>query len=93
MEAQHTSCRISHPSLVKWVPRKDLIRASLDTRNGQGFSYGSSELIALGTNSERQRELRKSNYKSLENVIGTRRITDLVFESLAQETLQNEIKL
>ena len=32
-------------------------------------------------------------YKSLENVVGTRRFTGLVFGSLAQETLKDEIKL
>ena len=45
MGAQHTRCRISHPSLVKRVPRKYLIRANLDIRNGQGFSYGTLEFI------------------------------------------------
>ena len=67
MEAQHNRCQISHPSLVKWVPRKDLICANLDIYNGQGFSYGSLEIIThavkleLGTNSKRQCELCNSN--------------------------------
>ncbi|KAN0128520.1 hypothetical protein V8E53_013727 [Lactarius tabidus] len=85
---------------MRRVSRKELIRANLGVGDGMGFSYGTSDLITYTVELDLWNRLRKATraaqikpYKSLTNIEGTRRVAGLVFESLAQETLQNEIKL
>lgn len=82
------------------MPRKDLIRANRNIDDGNAFSYGSTEPITYAVELELRNQLRKATrtaqiklYKSLASIEGTRRIAGLVFESLAQGTLQELIKL
>ncbi|KAH9176577.1 hypothetical protein EDB89DRAFT_1846156 [Lactarius sanguifluus] len=86
--------------LVKRVPRNDLIRAGLKIDDGQEFSYGCSEpithMIKLKLRTQLRKETRAARiafYKSLANVEGTRRIAGVVYESLAQEMLEEKIAL
>ncbi|KAH9036897.1 hypothetical protein EDB84DRAFT_1416475, partial [Lactarius hengduanensis] len=86
--------------LVKRVPRNDLIRAGLNIDDGQEFSYGLSEpithMIKLKLRTQLRKETRAARialYKKLANVEGTRRIAGVVYESLAQEMLEEKIAL
>lgn len=91
----------SHTILfVRRMPRKDLIRANRNIDDGNAFSYGSTEPITYAVELELRNQLRKATrtaqiklYKSLASIEGTRRIAGLKFESLAQGTLQELIKL
>ena len=85
---------------MRRTPRKDLIRANQNINDDNAFSYGSTEPITHAVELELRNQLRKATrtaqiklYKSLARVEGTRRIASLVFESLAQGTLQKLIKL
>ncbi|KAH9034832.1 hypothetical protein EDB85DRAFT_2219282, partial [Lactarius pseudohatsudake] len=86
--------------LVKRVPRNDLIRAGLNIDDGQEFSYGRSEpithMIKLKLRTQLRKETRAARialYKKLANVEGTRLIAGVVYESLAQELLEEKIAL
>ncbi|KAH9176572.1 hypothetical protein EDB89DRAFT_1902891 [Lactarius sanguifluus] len=86
--------------LVKRVPRNDLIRAGLKIDDGQEFSYGRSEpiihMVKLKPRTQLRKETRAARialYKKLAKAEGTRRIAGVVYESLAQEMLEDNIAL
>ncbi len=91
---------ISRILLMKRVPMEELIQANPEVADGIEFVCAGFEPITHAVKAKLYNEIQSKDrnvqlglYSYLENVVGMRRIAELVFRSLAHSKLQKEIKL